>query len=369
MTHDILNVTRMRQLRRVVALGGGTGLPAVLSGLRRHLPAECQITAVVTAADDGGSSGILRAQYGVLPPGDIRNCLIALARVAPEVTAALLCRLSVSSGPDHAVGNLLLTALNMVAADEIAAIRLAASLLGIEDVILPSTTTRVNLVADLADGRRVCGESAIPHCGARVLRLAIEPSDASPAAGVLEALDAADVVILGPGSFYTSVLATLIVPGIAEAVVTTRALKIFICNLMTEPGETDGFGVAAHLEALRAHGLPPEALDYVVINDGPIPAKTRARYAAEGAEPVSVDFEVSAVRPLVVTTDLLARGPVVRHDHDKIGRFLCALAAADGTERDGFPSPAAESRGRPKLDPVAVDLARPKFSSNAPPTP
>jgi len=369
MTHDIVNVTRMRQLRRVVALGGGTGLPAVLSGLRRHLPAECQITAVVTAADDGGSSGILRAQYGVLPPGDIRNCLIALARVAPEVTAALLCRLSVSSGPDHAVGNLLLTALYMVAADEIAAIRLAASMLGIEDVILPSTTTRVNLVADLADGRRVCGESAIPHSGARVLRLAIEPSDASPAAGVLGALDAADVVILGPGSFYTSVLATLIVPGIAEAVVTTRALKIFICNLMTEPGETDGFGVAAHLEALRAHGLPPEALDYVVINDGPIPAKTRARYAAEGAEPVSVDFEVSAVRPLVVTTDLLARGPVVRHDHDKIGRFLCALASPDGPEQDGFPSPAAESRGRPKLDHVAVDLARPKVSSNAPPTP
>src|SRR5712671_3638863 len=165
---------RPRQLRRVVALGGGTGLPAVLSGLRRHLPAECRITAVVTAADDGGSSGILRQQYGVLPPGDIRNCLIALARVAPEVTAALQCRLSVSSGPPHALGNLLLTALDMVAADEIAAIRLAASLLGIEDVILPSTTTRVNLVADFADGRRVHGESAIPrHGDARVLRLAL----------------------------------------------------------------------------------------------------------------------------------------------------------------------------------------------------
>src|SRR3979409_1561671 len=157
MTHAIANVARRRQLRRVVALGGGTGLPAVLTGLRRHLPRECRITAVVTAADDGGSSGILRQQERIRPPGDVRNCLIALARAAPEVTAALQCRLSVSSGPEHAVGNLLLTALNMVAADEIAAIQLAASLLGITDVILPSTTTRVNLVAELADGRRVRG--------------------------------------------------------------------------------------------------------------------------------------------------------------------------------------------------------------------
>src|SRR5947207_2348594 len=180
MIDDIVNVTRPRQLRRVVALGGGTGLPAVLTGLRRHLPPHCRITAIVTAADDGGSSGILRQQYGVLPPGDIRNCLVALARVAPEVTAALQCRLSVSSGPEHALGNLLLTALDIVATDEIAAIRLAASLLGIEDVILPSTTMRVNLVANLADGRCVRGESAIRHGGARVLSLAIDPPDARP---------------------------------------------------------------------------------------------------------------------------------------------------------------------------------------------
>src|SRR5580765_2732079 len=206
--NNFADITRPRPLRRVVALGGGTGLPAVLAGLRRHLPRKCRITAVVTAADDGGSSGILRQQYDVLPPGDVRNCLIALARVAPEVTAALQCRLSVSSGPEHAVGNLLLTALNMVAADEIAAIALAASLLGIKDVILPSTTTRVNLVAELVDGRRVRGESAIPGNGVRVLRLALDPPDASPAPGVLAALDAADAVILGPGSFYTSVLAT-----------------------------------------------------------------------------------------------------------------------------------------------------------------
>jgi uncharacterized cofD-like protein len=354
MIHDIVNMTRPRQLRRIVALGGGTGLPAVLRGLRRYLPSQCRITAIVTAADDGGSSGILRQQYGVLPPGDIRNCLIALARVAPEVTAALQCRLSVSSGPAHALGNLLLTALDMVAADEIAAIRLAASLLGIEDVILPSTTTRVNLVADLADGRRVHGESAIPRHGARVLRLALDPADALPADGVLAALDAADAVILGPGSFYTSVLATVIVPGIVDAIVASDATKIFICNLMTEPGETDGFDVAAHLDALRAHGLPPETLDYVVLNDAPIPPRIRARYAAEGAEPVAargarareaggLDGPDHPVGPLAVRADLLARGPIVRHDHDKIGRFLCGLATPRAVESDeeDLPIPAA----------------------------
>lgn len=313
-------------LRRVVALGGGTGLPAVLAGLRRHLPRACRITAVVTAADDGGSSGILRRQYDVLPMGDIRHCLIALAQVAPEVTAALECRLSVSAGPEHALGNLLLTALSMVAADEIAAIQLAASLLGVRDVILPSTTTRVNLVADLADGRRVHGESAIPLSGATVLHLGIDPTDASPAPGVVAALGAADAIILGPGSFYTSVLASLIVPGIVEAVLASDAMKIFVCNLMTEPGETDRFGVAAHLEALRAHGLPPETLDYVVVNDAPIPQRARVRYAAQGAEPVNPDVVVSADGPAIIAADLLAPGPVVRHDHDKIGRLVCELA-------------------------------------------
>ncbi|HEY3044221.1 MAG TPA: gluconeogenesis factor YvcK family protein [Vicinamibacterales bacterium] len=328
-----------RRLRRVVALGGGTGLPAVLRGLRRHLPTDCHITAVVTAADDGGSSGVLRQQYGVIPPGDIRNCLIALARVAPEVTAALQCRLAVASGPEHSVGNLLLTALDMVAADEIAAIRLAASLLRIEDVILPSTTTRVNLVAKLVDGRQIRGESAIPRGGAQVLHLAIDPPDASPAPGVLAALAAADAVILGPGSFYTSVIATLVIPRIADAVRSARGLKIFVCNLMTEPGETDGFGVADHLQALRAHGLPPEAFDYVILNDGPVPQKMRARYVAQGAEPVSPDFTVEGGRPLVVTADLIEPGPVVRHDPDKLGPLLCTLAACQGTRWPAHPDP------------------------------
>src|SRR3989475_2939600 len=283
---------------------GGSGLPVVLRGLRRHLPPECRITAVVTAADDGGSSGVLREQYGVLPPGDIRNCLIALARVAPEVLAALQYRFDGGSGAAHPVGNLLLTALDMVAADEVTAIRLAAGLLGVRDVVLPATTTRVHLVAKLGDGRQVRGESQIPRSGTPIARLRIDPPDARPAPGVLEALRTADAVILGPGSLYTSILATLVVPGIVEAVVAARGTRILVCNLMTEPGETDGYGVAAHLDTLAAHGLPAHTFDYVVVNTGPVPLKFRARYSAEGAEPVTVDVAPSAGPPLVVTDDI-----------------------------------------------------------------
>lgn len=316
-----------RPLRRVVALGGGTGLPIVLTGLRRHLPRTCRITAVVTVADDGGSSGVLRQRYGVLPPGDIRNCLMALAGESPEVSAALQYRLDGSSGPEHPLGNLLLTALSKVAADEVEAVRLAAGLLGVEDVVLPSTTGQVHLVADLVNGRCVRGESAIPLGGAPVARLRLDPPGVSPAPGILEALRTADMVVLGPGSLYTSILATLIVPGVAPAVAAARGARIFISNLMTEPGETDGYGVMAHVEALAAHGLPQHALDYVVVNTTTVGPEVLARYGAEGAEPVRTDFAPPVGSPLVVLADILDSGPVVRHAPNKLAPLLCEVAA------------------------------------------
>lgn len=306
-------------------MGGGTGLPAVLMALRRSLPPAARITAIVTAADDGGSSGILRREYGVLPPGDIRNCLLALARVAPEVAAALQYRFD-GGEASHPVGNLLLTALDMVAADEVTAIRLAAELLGVDDLILPTTARPVRLVADLCDGRSVHGESAIPRSGAPIKRLRLEPPGGDPAPGVLDAVHEADAVILGPGSLFTSLLATLIVPGMVEAVTSSRAVKIFVCNAMTEPGETDGYGVAEHLQALATHGLPPEALDYVVVNTTPIPSKIRARYAAEGSCPVDGIGLTGGPPPVMVHADLLEPGPVVRHGPDKLGPILCDLA-------------------------------------------
>ncbi|PYM73223.1 MAG: hypothetical protein DME03_15945 [Candidatus Rokuibacteriota bacterium] len=316
----------MEEAVTIVALGGGTGLPVVLTGLRRYLPASSRITAIVTAADDGGSSGALRREYGVLPPGDIRNCLIALARVAPEVRAALQYRFD-GGVAQHPVGNLLLAALDMVATDEVTAIRLAAELLGVDDFILPSTTQRVRLVADLMDGRSVSGESEIPRSGAPIRRLRIDPPDAVAAPAVLEALDAADAIILGPGSLYTSLLATLVVPGVAEAVTRSGAVRIYVCNAMTEPGETDGYGLAEHLRALDTHGVPSEAIDYVVVNTAPLPSKVRAQYAAESARPVDSDFVVSGELPVIVRADLLEPGPVVRHAPDKLGPILCDLVA------------------------------------------
>jgi uncharacterized cofD-like protein len=152
---------------------------------------------------------------------------------------------------------------------------------------------------------------------------------------VLEALRTADAVILGPGSLYTSILATLVVPGMAEAVAAAPGARIFVCNLMTEPGETDGHGVAAHIAALAAHGLPPQALDYVVVNTAPVPAKVRARYSAEGAEPVRADVALSAGPPLVVADDLLEPGPVARHSADRLGALLCALAAGHSGRGEG----------------------------------
>ncbi len=309
----------------IVALGGGTGLPAVLRALRRHLPASHRITAIVTAADDGGSSGVLRRQYGVLPPGDIRNCLLALARVPPEVSAALQYRFD--NGADlHPVGNLLLAALDMVATDEVTAIRLAADLLGVRDHILPSTTQRVHLVADLVDGRSVRGESQISRSGASIKRLRLDPADATAAPSVLEALANADALVLGPGSLYTSLLAILVVPGVIDAITRSPAIRIFVCNAMTEPGETDGYGVADHLRALAAHGLPPEALDYVVTHTTPIPSGVLARYAARGARSVDPDFAPTHGSPAIVRADLLEAGPVVRHAPDKLGPILCDLA-------------------------------------------
>ena len=195
------------------------------------------------------------------------------------------------------------------------------------DLILPSTACRVHLVADLLDGRSVHGESEIRRSGTPIKRVWIDPPDAAAAPGVLEALHDADAIVLGPGSLYTSLLATLVVPGMAEAVASSRAIRIFVCNAMTEPGETDGYGVAEHLQALAAHGLAPEALDYILVNMTPIPPKIRARYAAEGARPVNPDFELPGGSPTIIRADFLEPGPVVRHAPDKLGPLLGNLAA------------------------------------------
>jgi uncharacterized cofD-like protein len=324
----------------VVAVGGGTGLPVVLTALRRYLPSSVRITAIVTAADDGGSSGVLRQEYGVLPPGDIRNCLLALARVKPEVSAALQYRFDSVGATQHPVGNLLLAALDMVAPDELTAIRLAAELLGVVDRVLPSTTQRVQLVADLADGRSVRGESEIPRSGSPIRRVRIEPAEAVAAPAVLDALDEANAIILGPGSLYTSLLATVVVPGVAAAIARSRAVRVLVCNAMTEPGETDGYGLAEHLRVIEAHGLPLDTFDYLVVHTTAIAPRILDRYAAEGARPVYDDLEPTCGAPTIVRADLLEPDQKVRHAPDKLGPILCHLASRHATPSSNGTRPA-----------------------------
>ena len=312
---------------RVVAVGGGTGLPIVLAGLKRFLGGRLgQLTAIVTVADDGGSSGRLRDQLQILPPGDIRNCLVALAEVEPLMAQLFQHRFSGKGElAGHSFGNLFLAALADVTGDFLQAIRVSSKVLAVRGTILPSTLENVRLSALLEDGTVVTGESQIAKAGRRIKRVILDPPDCHPLAEALEAIDRAHAVVLAPGSLYTSLIPNLLVPGISEALRHASALKLCVANLMTEPGETDGHSLSAHLEVLLGHG-GTGIIEGVVVNRQPVPASVIERYRATGAGPVSLDLE--EVRALGVWTaegNLIGSGDVVRHHPQKLGRMLMAL--------------------------------------------
>ncbi|MBS2028814.1 MAG: YvcK family protein [Deltaproteobacteria bacterium] len=317
---------------RVVCVGGGTGMPVVLRGLRPHTspkPGEplLQLTAIVTMADDGGSSGRLRRELDLLPPGDVRNCLVALAGPRNQGLKELFqFRFERGAGLEgHTVGNLVLGALSQLRGDFLEAVRVAGTLLGARGRVLPSTLRRVQLVADLHDGRRIVGEQAITHAGGRIDRLALDPPSPPPAPGVLTAIELADVVVLGPGSLYSSILPNLLVGGVAEALARSRALKVLVLNLMTQPGETDGYEAADHVRALHEHVGP--VLNCVLAHAGEHTPEQIARYAREGAQPVGVDGDkLEALGVHLVQADVTARGARVRHDARKLANWILRLA-------------------------------------------
>lgn len=320
---------------RVAALGGGSGLPRVLAGLGPGLAAggapdeerRVDVTAIVTTADDGGSSGELRRVYGVPAPGDVRNCLVALAAGPNPLAGVFQHRFSGGGGLDgHTVGNVVLTALAQRLGDFGSAVAAAAELLGVRGRVLPASTEPVELLARLEDGRLVRGEVALARARGRVaeLRLA-RPADASPAA--VEAIRRADLVVLGPGSLYSSVLASLLARGLGEALRATTATRVLVVNLFTQPGETDGYGAADHVRALRRH--LGDVVDVALVHRGPLPAPVARAYAEEGAAPVALDrpaLEALGVVPVVA--DLLAEGDLGRHDPQKLARALLAIARA-----------------------------------------
>jgi uncharacterized cofD-like protein len=323
---------------RVVAIGGGTGLPTVLEGIRtvwggstghdQHSPGW--LTAVVTVMDDGGSSGRLRDTLGVLPPGDIRNCLAALVREPSTLSQILHDRVpGERGGLGHPIGNLLLAALSGTEGDLLGAISRLGTQMGITGRVLPATLESVHLTAAFEDGCDIRGETAIAARRGRIRRLALE-RPVRPVPEAIEALVNADLIVVGPGSLYTSLLPNLLVDGVAATISAVNATRVYVANLMTEPGETDGYSLGDHLRVLREHtGF--DLFDYVLVNRAPLPGPALAHYAADGARVISSgDGIAGAGRGRVVTADLatVTAGGQIRHDPGALGFALTALCGS-----------------------------------------
>lgn len=318
-----------------MAIGGGTGLSVLLRGLKHHVgsglrPDLRQITGVVTVTDDGGSSGRLRRELGVLPPGDIRNCIAALADDEDLLTRLFQYRFPNGGGlVGHSFGNLFLTALTGMTGDFYQAILTAEEILRVRGKILPATLQDVILRGRGVSGRIYEGESAVGTSGEKLEGLEIDPPAPPAFPQAMQALDAADLILLGPGSLYTSILPNLLIPGIRQALRKARARTVLLLNLMTQPGETDGMMGVDHLRAIECNagkGL----VDVVLANSSPIPEHLLELYAETGSEPVHVQREVlEGMGIQVVEADLLADGDLIRHDSAKLARAVLDLAARE----------------------------------------
>jgi len=283
--------SRLNRGPNIVAIGGGTGLSTLLSGLKRY---SSHITAVVTVADDGGSSGILRRELGVLPPGDIRNCLAALSTEEPLLTRLFQYRFSAGGGLEgHSFGNLFLSALTAITGNLETAITASSRVLAVQGQVVPATNVDVRLWAELENGQRIEGESNIGHAPSPIVRLGCVPSRPPALPRALEAIANADLIVLGPGSLYTSLLPNLLVPELVSAIQRSRAPRLYICNLMTQPGETDGLDVRGHLRAIEAQlaslGLSQRLFSAVLAQDDLANSALIKFYQARGAEPVLCD--------------------------------------------------------------------------------
>ena len=321
---------------QVVAIGGGTGLSALLRGLRAYLPGITnplgrqakifRLTAVVTVTDEGGSSGRLRRDFRILPPGDIRNCMVALAEDEHLLTQLFNYRFASGHGlRGHSFGNLFLVALTHLTRDFAKAVRVSSEVLAIRGEIYPSTLSDVRLKAEQVDGRVIYGESRITKTPIPIKRLHIVPSRCRPLRETLAAIQHADLITVGPGSLYTSLIPNLLVRGIPERIADSRALKVYICNLMTQPGESRGYSAADHVRALHEHA-GRKLFDAVILNSSKVSAALTRRYAADGAAPVVNDL--AGVRALGVTpvlADVLLEDRVARHDSAQLAKLLLRL--------------------------------------------
>ncbi len=309
---------------KVVVIGGGTGLSTMLRGLKQY---TSHITAIVTVGDDGGGSGKLREDLGMLPPGDIRNCILALADTEPLMEDLLQYRFTEGSLKGQCFGNLFLAAMAGISENFEDAVQKMSSVLAVKGKVLPVTLDDMKLVAELENGEIIEGESKIPSevivRNTRIKKIAIKPIDAKPLEEAIKAINNADVIIMGPGSLYTSIIPNLLVKGIPEAICKSPAKKVYISNVMTQPGETDGFKVSNHLKVLMDYGVA-ENIDYVIANNGIIPPDIKEKYAKENAELVVLDYEnISNLNVNVIEADLIKiTKRYVKHNAEKLAELI-----------------------------------------------
>ena len=307
----------------ITVVGGGTGLSTLLRGMK-YITNNC--TAVVTSADDGGSSGRLRKELGIIPPGDLRNCLTALADREPLMERLMQYRFKGDSPlAGHCFGNLFIAAMAEAEGGMEEGLNATSQILKVRGRVIPSTLEDIQLQAEMSDGTIVSGESKIPEARKRIKKMLMKPTNASASKGAVDAILKSDVLIFGPGSLYTSVSPNLLVEEIREAILKSDAVKIYVCNVMTQPGETDGYGAFEHVRALIDH-MGHQFLDYVIVNDQKITTEQLKQYYAEGSMPVTPDVEkIRKLGITVVPASLISKDDLVRHEPRKLARALIML--------------------------------------------
>ncbi len=318
----------MQRAVKVVALGGGTGLSTMLRGIKQYTD---DITAIVTVCDDGGGSGVLRQEMGMLPPGDIRNCILALAYTEPEMEKLLQYRFNDGSLNGQSFGNLFLAAMNGISSSFLEAVERVSDVLKVKGKVIPVTLSDIHLVADFSDGTCIRGESAISAYGkrtrTRIRDIRIDPADVAPVASAVNAIEQADVIILGPGSLYTSILPNLLVPGITEAIRASGAPCVYVCNIMTQAGETHDMDALDHINVIRHHA-DPSIISYAILNIGAVPYDVRRRYySEEGSSPVMYDLAALQQHGIhVLPRDCFAlKGEHVRHNADVLAEAIMSI--------------------------------------------
>ncbi|MCL7749000.1 gluconeogenesis factor YvcK family protein [Halalkalibacter alkaliphilus] len=310
--------------KNVVVIGGGTGLSVLLRGLKTF---PVDISAIVTVADDGGSSGRLRKELDIPPPGDVRNVLIALSEVEPLVEELFQHRFSNGNGlSGHSLGNLLLAGMTSITGDFSRGITELSKVLNVRGNVYPAANCSIVLHAEMEDGTIVTGESLIPLEQKRIKRVFLTPEDISPLQSAIRAIEEADIIVLGPGSLYTSVIPNLLVPGVAQAIEQSDARKVYICNVMTQSGETEGYTAGDHIQAISDH-CGSTLVDEIVVHGAPVSAEVRACYASEGAVPVVVDVNRINSMGVSVVLDhfVIERENMLRHDAIKVSKAILRM--------------------------------------------